>query len=220
MAIPSKSFAVIGLGVFGSSVAEELVRFGNYVLGVDQDEKRVARLAGKLSEAVITDATDQQALSDLGIGKYDVVVVTVGEDLEASILCLMNARALGAKMIWVKASSRTHHRILSRLGADRIVHPEEEYGQHIAQMLHNPLVKDYVKLGNGFHVFNIEVSSRSDGKSLESLGLAEFELRALGLMRGSNYIGCSSTEVILQKGDLLLLLGRRVDLRRFTNSLQ
>ncbi len=220
MATPSKSFAVIGLGVFGSSVAEELVRFGNYVLGVDQDEKRVTRLASRLSEAVITDATDQQALSDLGIGKYDVVVVTVGEDLEASILCLMNARALGAKEIWVKANSRTHHRILAKLGADRIVHPEEEYGQHIAQMLHNPLVKDYVKLGNGFHVFNIEVSSRSDGKKLSAFELEKFELRALGVMRGSKYVTLTDGEAELKADDLLLVLGRRVDLRRFTNSLQ
>lgn len=220
MATPSKSFAIIGLGIFGSSVAEELVRFGNYVLGIDTDEKRVHRLAGKLSEAIIADATDQQALGEMGIKQYDVVLVAVGEDLEASILCLMNARALGAKEVWVKANSRTHHRILAKLGAERILHPEEEFGQHIAQMLHNPLVQDYVKLGNGFHVFNIEVSSRSAGKPLNTLKLADFDLRALGLMRGTEYISCATGDVQLQQGDLLLVLGRRVDLRKFTNSLQ
>ena len=219
MAASNKSFVIIGLGTFGSTVAMELVRFGNYVLGIDIDEKRANRLADTLSEVVITDATDEAALREIGLANYDVVLVAVGEDFEACILATMNARLLGAKTIWVKAISRTQHRILSKLGADRIVHPEAEYGQHIAQMLHNPLVKDYVKLGNGFHVFDIEVSKRGAGASVSSLKLAEFDLRCLGLMRGTKFFDCSQPDLLMQVGDLLLILGRRVDLRRFSDSL-
>lgn len=103
-----KSFAILGLGTFGSTVAAELVRFGNHVLGIDMDENRVSRMANTLSEAIIADGRDDLALRETGIGHYDVVVIAMGEDLEASILCTMNARILGAKTIWVKASSRTH----------------------------------------------------------------------------------------------------------------
>lgn len=219
MAHQHKSFAIIGLGTFGSTVAAELVRFGNHVLGIDLDEKRVSRLANTLSEAVIADGRDELALREAGISHYDVVVIAMGEDLEASILCTMNARLLGAKTVWVKASSRTHHRILNKLGADRIVHPEEEIGQHIAQMLHNPLVRDYVSLGNGFHVVNMTVPDHLDGKTVASLKLEEkFELRCLGLMRGSEFVACDNGAAQLHPDDKLLLLGRRASLRKFSDS--
>lgn len=215
-----KSFAVIGLGTFGGTVATELMRFGNYVLGIDIDEKRVSRMAKSLSEAIITDGRDELALRETGIGHYDVVVVAMGDDLEASILCTMNARMLGAKTIWVKASTRTHHRILSRIGADRIVHPEEEMGQHIAQMLHNPLVRDYVSLGNSFHVVNMVVPNHLNGKTVASLALERnYNLRCLGLMRGNEFVSCEDGTAQLHPEDKLLLLGKRTALRKFSDSI-
>lgn len=214
-----RSFAIIGLGTFGSTVAAELVRFGNHVLGIDMNEKRVSLLASTLSEVVIADGTDEIAMREAGIGHYDVVLVAMGEDLEASILCTMNARALGAKTIWVKSLSRTHHRILSKLGADRIVHPEQEMGQQIAQTLHNPLVFDYAAVGNSQYMASIIVPTHLKGQSLKSLNLQEkFELRCLGLMRGTSYTECTA-EVILQTDDKLLLLGKRTALRQFSDSL-
>lgn len=218
MAHQHRSFAIIGLGTFGSTVAAELVRFGNHVLGIDLDEKRVSRMADSLSEALIADGRDELALREAGIGQYDVVVVAMGEDLEASILCTMNARLLGVKTVWVKASSRTHHRILNKLGADRIVHPEEEVGQHIAQMLHNPLVRDYVSLGNGFHIVNMTVPEHLADQTIGSLKLHDrFELRCLGLMRGHDFISCENGMAQLHPDDRLLLLGRRTALRKFSD---
>lgn len=220
MAPQYKSFAIIGLGTFGSTVATDLMRFGNHVLGIDLDEKRVSRLADTLSEAIIADGRDEQALREAGIGHYDMVLVAVGENLEANILCTMNARLLGVKTIWVKAISRTHHRILSKLGADRIVHPEEEVGQHIAQMLHNPLVRDYVSLGNGFHVVNMIMPEHLNGTAIGSLKLEEeFELRCLGLMRGNEYVSCQDGQARLQPEDKLLILGRRSAFRKFSDSI-
>ena len=221
MAHQHKSFAIIGLGTFGSTVAAELVRFGNHVLGIDLDEKRVSRMANTLSEAMIADGRDELALRETGVGHYDVVVIAMGEDLEASILCTMNARMLGAKTIWVKASSRTHHRILSKLGADRIIHPEEEMGQHIAQMLHNPLVRDYVSLGNGYSVVNIEIPAHFSGKPLKALGVGVLhDLRLLGLMRGTEFRSCAVQDLTLQQDDKLIILGKRPELRRFGDSLR
>ncbi len=220
MAQQHKSFAVIGLGTFGSTVASELVRFGNHVLGIDSDEKRVSRLADTLSEAIIADGRDELALRETGVGHYDVVLVAMGEDLEASILCTMNARMLGAKTIWVKATNRTHHRILAKLGADRIIHPEEEMGLQIAQMLHNPLVRDFASLGNGFHVVNMLIPDYLNGKTVAALKLEEnFELRCLGLMRGSEFIACNNGTTALHPDDKLILLGKRTALRKFSDSI-
>ena len=220
MSKPHRSFAIIGLGTFGSTVAAELVRFGNHVLGIDSDEKRVSRLADTLSEAIIADGRDELALREAGLGQYDVVLIAMGENLESSILCTMNAKMLGAKTIWVKAISRTHHRILTKIGADRVVHPESEFGQHIAQLLHNPLVRDYVSLGNGYHVVNMIIPEHYNGKNIASLQLvAKFELRCLGLMRGTHFIACDNGNTLLQADDKLLILGKRSSLREFSDSL-
>ncbi len=155
-----------------------------------------------------------------GVGSYDAAVVAIGEDLEANILCTMNVKLLGVGSVWVKAINRTHHRILQRLGADRVILAEQEIGQHIAQMLHNPLVRDYVSLGNGFHVVDLRVPERLDGAAIGELRLDErFELRCLGLMRDSEYHSCASGDTALKTDDKLLILGRRQNLRTFADSL-
>lgn len=220
MAQDRRSFVVIGLGTFGSTVATELARFGNHVLGIDMDERSVGHVADEIAEAVIADGRDEDALREAGVGSYDTAVVAIGEDLEANILCTMNVKLLGVETIWVKAVNRTHHRILVRLGADRVIVVEQEIGQHIAQMLHNPLVRDYVSLGNGFHVVDLQVPERLDGQTVGDLGLSErFDLRCLGLMRGGEFVGCESGETPLKAEDKLLILGRRKNLRDFGDSL-
>ncbi len=220
MSEKNRTFVVIGLGAFGGTVASELARFGNHVLGIDLRERLVAQFADTLSQAVIVDSTDEGALRELGIGQYDVALVAIGTDIEASILTTMNVRMLGVGSVWVKASTRTHHRILTKIGVDRVIQPEHEMGQHIAQMLHNPAVRDYVSLGNGFHVVNIVVPERLAGKTLAALKLADrFSLRPMGLMRGSEFFSCADETQTLALDDKLLLLGRRPDLRRFGDTL-
>lgn len=216
----NRSVAVIGLGTFGTTVASELSRLGNHVLGIDTIERNVSHVADTLAEAVIADGRDEEALREAGVGTYDVAVVAIGEDIEGSILCTMNAKLLGVPTIWVKAISRTHHRILSRLDVDRVILPEQEIGRHIAEMLHNPLVRDYVSLGNGFHVVDFHVPESLDGKRVDEVGLSDrFELRVLGLMRGSDFVACEPGQTAMEVGDKLLLLGRRENLRLFGDSL-
>ncbi|WP_128294082.1 potassium channel family protein [Afifella aestuarii] len=216
-----RSFAVIGLGTFGSTVASELARFGNHVLGIDIDERNVARLADDIAEAIIADGSDEDALREAGVGACDVAVVAIGEDLEANVLCTMNVKLLGVPTVWVKATSRTHHRILAKLGVDRVIQAEREVGQHIAQMLYNPLVRDYVSLGNGFHIIDLRVPEELDQTSIGELKLGEkFEVRCLGLMRESDYISCHGADTLLETDDKLLLLGRRENLRSLGDSLR
>ncbi len=216
----NRSFAVIGLGAFGTAVATELARFGNRVLGIDLNERRVAALAEALHDVRIADCTDEAALRQAGLEHYDVVVVAVGRDLEASIVATLNAKLIGCGTIWAKAHSRTHHRILVKLGADRVIQPEQEIGQHVAQVLNNPAVRDYVSLGNGFHVVNILVPEELEGRKLGALRLKEkFDLRPLGLMRGTEFLACDRDDLVLKGEDKLLVLGRRPELRRFGDSI-
>ncbi len=216
----ARIFGVLGLGSFGSTVANELQRFGNHVIGVDLDGALVSSHADALSQALVVDARDDQALREAGLADCDIGVVAMGADLEASILAAINLKLIGVKNVWAKASTRTHHRILSKIGVDRVIHPEVEVGKHIAQVLHNPLVRDYVSLGNGFHVVNFRVSESLEGRRLADLDLnTKFGVRCIGVMRGTVFVGDEGQECVLERKDLLLLLGERKNLRRFAASL-
>jgi len=216
----SRTFGVIGLGNFGSTVATELQRFGNHVIGIDIDEARVAKHAETLSQAMIVDGRDDGALREAGLAECAIGLVAMGSDLEASILATMNLKLIGVPVVWAKATTKTHHRILSKLGVDRIVHPEVEVGQHIAQVLHNPLVRDYVSLGNGYHVVNFRIPESLEGKFLSDLKhKSGFDLRCIGVMRGTEFLGQEGADCALERHDLLLLLGQRKNLRDFAGSL-
>lgn len=213
-------FGVIGLGNFGSTVATELQRFGNHVIGVDLAEARASDHIETLSQTLIVDARDDKALREAGLADCDICLVAIGEDLEASVLATINLKLIGVPVVWAKAKTRTHHRILSKVGADRIIHPEVEVGQHIAQVLHNPLVRDYVSLGNGYHVVNFRIPKSLEGRKLDELDHArKYGLRCIGVMRGTEFLGSDGSGCTLEGEDLLLLLGERANLREFAASL-
>ncbi|MDZ7781386.1 MAG: TrkA family potassium uptake protein [Halioglobus sp.] len=220
MAERKRNFVVIGLGTFGRTIATDLSAFGNHVLGIDSVEEHVNAVADTLSEAVIADCRDEEALRQAGVGDYDVAVISMGEDLEASVLSTMNVKLLGVKTVWVKALSRTHHRILSKLGADRVIHPEQDVGQHVAQMLHNPLLRDYLSLGNGYYIVDLRVPEKLHGEGLDRLKLdVHPDLGCLGIMRGAERLEPNGAGTILEADDKLLLIGRRDELRDFGDSL-
>ncbi len=211
---------VVGLGTFGTMVASELCRYGNPVLVIDIDEKRVSPFAETAREAIIADGREEAALREAGVGDYDVAVVGIGEDLEANILCTMNVKMLGVKTIWAKASNRTHHRILAKLDIDRIILPEQETGRHVAQMLNFPLMRDFINMGNGFSLINLMVPDVLTGKTVSELPMhVDENLRVLGAMRGTAHIDCTDGTARLEKGDRLFVLGRRAGLEKFIGSL-
>lgn len=214
----NRSFVVIGLGAFGGVVASELARFGNHVLGIDKDPRRVAALADQLSNVVILDASDEGALREAGVDRYDVGLVSIGNDLEASVIATMNLRLIGVGTVWAKADSRTLHRILSKIGADRVVLPSLEMGRHTAQMLNNPAVHDYVALGNGYSVVNLLIPERLKGVRLSELKI-DSGVTTLGMMRGTEYIDLKERDPVLFPNDRLLLLGKRIELTQFGDRL-
>ena len=123
-----KQFAVIGLGGFGESVALELMRLGHDVLGIDFSEEKANRMADKLTQTVIANASDEEALRELDLHRFDAVMIAIGEHIEASVLCTMHVISLEAREVWVKAITPTHHKIVEKLGANRVFHPEYEMG--------------------------------------------------------------------------------------------
>ncbi|HLS50690.1 MAG TPA: TrkA family potassium uptake protein [Burkholderiaceae bacterium] len=201
-------FAVIGLGRFGSSAALELMKLGHDVLGIDSNRKLVSKYADSLTQAVIADATDEQALAELSLQDYDVVLVAIGTDLQTSLLCVVHLKSLGIKNIWVKASSHPQHLILNRLGVDRIIHPEEEMGMRTAQALSYPMVEDYISLGNGQFIVEIHVSDQLQGAPIESfMNNLPSPIYVIAVKRRSELLIQPEVSFSLAAKDILVLLG-------------
>jgi len=202
-------FAVLGLGRFGSAASQELIKLGHSVLGVDADNKLVAKYADELTRAVIADVTDKQALEELGVDSYDVVLLAVGSDIQASLLCVVHLKSLGVKSIWVKASSHTHHLILNKLGVERIIHPEEEMGIRIAQALSYPMVEDYISLGNGEFIVEIHLSEQLEAAALGGLLRdTPSPIHVLMVKRRADITVHPPIEFEVQGNDVLVLLGQ------------
>ena len=207
-------FAVMGLGRFGSAASQELIKLGHSVLGVDMDSKLVTKYADELTRAVIADVTDKQALEELGVDNYDVVLVGVGSDIQTSLLCVVHLKSLGIDNIWVKASSHAQHLILNRLGVARIIHPEEEMGVRTAQVLSYPMVNDYISLGNGEFIVEIRVSERLDGMPISKVfGTRANAPQVLMVKHRSKSAMHPSPEYILHQHDILVVFGTLESLR-------
>jgi trk system potassium uptake protein TrkA len=202
-------FAVIGLGRFGSASALELMKMGHSVLGVDTDGKVIDKYADQLTHAVIADVTDRAALEELGLDNYDVVLVAIGEGIQASLLCVVHLKSLGIPTIWVKATSHAQHLILSKLGVDRIVHPEEEMGIRVAQALSYPMVNDYISMGNGEFVVEIDVSDHLEGVPLSQVlqGVPD-TIHVLLVKRKIQVFVHPANDFTLEAKDTLVLLGQ------------
>ena len=211
-------YAVIGLGSFGSTIAQELTRLGHDVMGVDIDGERVEYYADKLSQTLIADGTSDKVVAELDLPAFDAVVVAIGENLEASILTTLALKSAEVEQVWVKAISEPHHRILSRLGANRIIHPEHEMGIRVDQTIVHPEMLDYISLGNDWLVVEVKVDKRFAGMTASELPLKDEELRLALVKRGTQVWQAPFEGLELQEKDQLVLMGTLHDLLRFSKA--
>jgi trk system potassium uptake protein len=201
-------YTVIGLGRFGSAASLELMRLGHSVIGVDINAKIVNQIANQLTFAAIADATDERALKDLSITTCDAALVAIGESLEASILCVLLLKSMNIKEIWVKATSKPHHIILSKIGVSRIIHPEEEMGMRVAQSLSYPMVNQYMSIGHNLYVVEIKITEKCQGISIEEL-LRDIKdsIAPLLVQRKKDIFKRIEPSFVLEAGDALVLAG-------------
>jgi trk system potassium uptake protein TrkA len=209
-------FAVIGLGSFGATVATELVGLKHDVIGIDSSKKFVENISDQLTHAVIADATDEHVLSELNIQKCEAVVVAIGEDIEASILCVLHLKNLGIDKIWVKAKSKAHHMILTHLGVNKIIHPEEDMGVRIAQSLSYPMVSRYMALDDNHFIVKVELKEAQQGLRFNQLMEHAPEVKTLMHKRGKEVVFSIDPNMVLQKGDILVIEGLLEPLRRLS----
>ncbi|OTG82583.1 potassium transporter TrkA [Acinetobacter sp. ANC 5054] len=209
-------FAVIGLGSFGATVATELVNLKHDVIGIDSNKKFVESISDQLTHAVIADATDEHVLQELNIQNCEAVVVAIGEDIEASILCVLHLKNMGINKIWAKAKSKAHHMILTHLGISKIIHPEEDMGVRVAQSLSYPMVSRYMALEDDHYLVKVEIKDAQQGLRLNQIMDHVTEIKTILHKRGKDIQYNLDPNLVLQTGDILVVEGSIEPLRRLS----
>jgi trk system potassium uptake protein TrkA len=209
------SVVVIGLGRFGSGVAEALVELGHDVLAIDNDAETVQSLAGTLPHLVQADATDLEALKQLGVGDFAHAVVSIGQNLEASVLTVLNLSQIGIKDIWAKANDPPHGRIAERVGAHHVVYPEADMGERVAHLVTGKMI-DFIEFDDGFAIAKTRAPRETHGKPLsESAVRQRHAVTVVGVKRRHQDFIYAQAETVIQAGDLLIVAGATRDVERF-----
>ena len=208
------SFAVIGLGRFGSAMATTLTELGQDVIGIDGNEERVQKHADMIRSAMQLDATDERSLRAAGVQDVDVAVISIGENIEASLLAVMLVKDLGVPRIIAKAVTPLHGRILERIGVNRVIFPEREMAIRVAHSLVVANVLEYIELSRDFSIIEMPAPEEFAGKSLKDLQLRNrYGLTLIAIKRKTGTGDGEVTNVAptaedeIHAGDVLALLG-------------
>lgn len=225
-----RQFAVIGLGRFGYSVAETLVKKGCEVLAIDHDETKIQAISDLATFAVQCDATDERALKSVSAQNVDVAVVSIGENIEASILIVQTLKEMGIKSIIAKAVTNTHGRILTNLGVNEVIYPERDAAVRLAHRLVSPKVLEYLELAPGYSIEEVTVPEKLAGLRLSEAGIREqYRLNVLGIkkrvtrmvkgrmVKDEVFNFTPSPDDVVERGDVLVVIGKQEDLDQFCN---
>ena len=203
-----RSFVVIGLGLFGSSVARQLCALGAEVLAIDTNPDLVHQVSTDVTSAVVADARDAEVLRALGAQECDGAVVAIGDDLAGSVLATMNLKELGIGHIVCKAHNETHRRVLEKLGADKVVIPEREVADRLARSLTSHNVLDFIELSNDYGIVEIPTPKAWVGKNLKELNVrAKLGVNIIAIERNDKISVSPRAEFELAKDDILVVLG-------------
>ncbi|WP_027963045.1 potassium channel family protein [Halalkalibacillus halophilus] len=214
------TYAVIGLGRFGGSICKELGKEGMEVLAVDVSEEKVNEYKEIASHAVIADSTDENALKDLGFRNINHVIVAIGDNIQASMLTTLILKELGIKQITVKAQSDYHEKILYKIGADEVVHPERDMGKRIAHSIISSNILDYLELSDEHSVVEVKAGDKMHAKTLIELDIrAKFGCNVVAIKRGRDINVSPMAHDEIDREDILIVIGSDKDIHRFEKEL-
>lgn len=216
-----KQFAVIGLGRFGTSVARTLYKMGFDVLAVDRDETRVQEMMAEVTHSVQVNAMDEEAMRSLGIRNFDVVVVAIGQDIQASILTSLIVKELGVKRLIVKAQDDLHGKVLQKIGVDKVVYPERDMGTRVAHHLISPNILEFIELSSDYSIVEIQATKKMVGKSLAKLDIrAKYGCNVIGIKSEDNMNIAPRAEDLITEDDILVVVGKNENISNFELSFQ
>lgn len=211
-----REFAVIGLGRFGGSICEELSLEGMKVLAIDCKESKINEFKNIATHAVVADSTDEQILKELGIKNIDHVIVAIGDDIQASILTTVILDDMGVEKITVKAQSDYHEKILNKIGADHVVHPERDMGKRLAHSLISSNILDYLELSEDYSMVEVRSGKAMLGKTLIDLDIrAKFGCNVVAIKHGKEMNVSPRADYQITDDDVLIVIGADNDISKF-----
>lgn len=210
-----KSYAVIGLGQFGMTLALTLAEANCDVLVINDTEENIQDIAEKVTYAVKADVREPDTLKSLGVQNVDVVIVAVAENMEASITATMQAKELGVPFVMAKAMNSLHGRILSKLGADRVIYPEQSMGIRVAKNLLSSGFVDLFELSSDFSMAEFLVPEEWVGKCLADLKIREkYNINLIGIKQGDEVNVNLKPDEIFNSGCTVIAIGKNKDLNK------
>ena len=212
-----KRFVIVGLGNFGSGVAETLHRGGHDVIAIDPDEMAIDRIAPFVGRAAVGDGRDARTLERVGAREADAAIVSTGDDITASVLATLALRDLGIREIYVKVISRDHARVMDRLGVSETVFPERESAIRLGHRIASQTLLNYVQLGANFSIQEMAVPDPWVGKSLRDLELPRrFRISVIAVhdVLTDDITPVPDPDAPLKESDTLLVAGRDEHLAR------
>lgn len=220
--MPNRQIVVIGLGRFGSNMARTLYQMGHDVLAIDEDEEAVQEMMGQVTYPVTGDATSEAVLRELGVPNFDTAVVAIGSNIQASIMATVLLKTLGVSYIVARANNELHGATLDRLGANRVVYPEQEMGVRLAHTLFHPNVMEYMELAPGYGISKSHLPDGMARRTLKESGLGSprerNDLAIIAIRRGKEIILTPDEEEQLRPGDLIIVSGRDELLEKLRHS--
>ncbi|MEG9296485.1 TrkA family potassium uptake protein [Mangrovibacillus sp. Mu-81] len=215
-----KEFVVIGLGRFGGSIVRSLAEQGMEVMAIDQDEDKVNEFSSIASHAVVADSTDESVLKSLGIRNFDHVIVAIGDDIQSSVLTTLMLKEIGVKKITVKAQNDYHEKVLRKIGANQVVHPERDMGRRIAHNIVSNNVLDYLELSDEHSIMEIVANDQLVGNTLIDLDIrAKYGINIVAIKRDRDIIVSPQADEQIRVGDILIVIGADTDINRFEKKL-
>lgn len=210
-----KSFIVIGLGRFGTAVAEELYALGHEVLAIDREEGCAQRVSEIVTHTIIADAKDESVLQSIGVRNFDGVIICM-TDIEDSVMIALMLKDMGAKYIIAKSKSKQHSRMLELIGVDRIVFPEQDMGVRLAQTISSRRALDFIELSPDYAIVELPLPNVWQDKTLAEIGVRkQFGINVLAVRRGEKEIQVSpQAEFLLKHGDVLIVVGKNQNIRK------
>lgn len=203
-----RSYIVIGLGRFGSEVARRLCRLGCQVLAMDTSSDLVQQISSEVTHAVVGDAKDKGVLRSLDAGSFDCAIVAIGDSLSDSVLATMNLKELGVGCLVCKAHDETHKKVLQKLGADRVVIPEQENANRLARSLSGPNVLEYIELSDAYGIVELPAPKRWWDKTLLELNLRNtLGINVIAVKRDGVICVSPGADHKIQAEDTVVVLG-------------
>lgn len=210
-----KTYAVFGLGRYGTAVAKELVNNGNEVLAVDIDEEIVNESVKEIPFCKCADVTDPEVLRELGISNIDVVIISMATDLEASVMATMLCKEMGVKTVISKCSSEMNCKILSKVGADRVIFPEQESGIRLAKSLVSSGFVDVLEISDEVSMVELEVRPEWENKSLLELNLRQkYSINIVSIIENGKANVVIDPKMPLTKAMRLIVIADTAKLRK------